>query len=207
MQSTCYATSRLKMYAGRLREIQQLEKKHKINAGQLIAIYGRRRIGKSALIKKFIANKTALSFEGLEHQQTKAQIKYFISILAKQTKNPIIIRTKFENWDQVFQTLTDELKKLGNHKIILVFDEVQWLAAGKSKLISIIKSYWDRFWKDMGVKLILCGSVASYMINGVIKSKALYGRINLQINLMALTPGESKLLLNKKSNEEALKYL
>jgi len=82
------------------------------------------------------------------------------------------------------------------------------MASGRSTLLSIIKYYWDNFWKESGVMLILCGSIASFMVQKVLHSKALYGRIGLEILLKGLKPDEvTAFFNNKKSNEEILKYI
>jgi hypothetical protein len=82
------------------------------------------------------------------------------------------------------------------------------MAAGRQKLVSLIKYYWDNHWKEKNVMLILCGSVASFMVKKVLSSKALYGRINLEILLKSLLPWEAaQLFEGKRSKEEILKYL
>ncbi|NIM17813.1 MAG: hypothetical protein GTO45_38040 [Candidatus Aminicenantes bacterium] len=92
--------------------------------------------------------------------------------------------------------------------MILFLDEVQWIAVRRSKLISTIKYFWDNYWKKMNVMLILCGSIASFMVKRIIHSKALYGRITLEILLKGLLPHEAaKFFRNQRSKEEILKYL
>lgn len=82
------------------------------------------------------------------------------------------------------------------------------MAAKQSKLIALIKYFWDNHWKDKNVLLILCGSIASFMIDKVIKSKALYGRIRYEILLRPLKPNEClDFFRGKKNKEEILKYL
>lgn len=83
---------------------------------------------------------------------------------------------KFERWDQVFEYLTDFIKKQ-KRKYLLFFDEFQWMAVNHSNLVSLLKVYWDNHWKKQNVMLVLCGSVSSFMVKRVIKSSALYGRI------------------------------
>ena len=88
------------------------------------------------------------------------------------------------------------------------FNGFQWIAAGQSKLVSLIKYFWDNEWKKKNVMLILCGSIASFMINKVIKSKALYGRINLEMNLKGLKSFEVfEMLRRKRSIDETMRYL
>jgi hypothetical protein len=110
----------------------------------------------------------------------------------------------------VFSYMTDRLIPVKNRdkKTIIFFDELQWMAAGRTKLVSFLKYYWDNHWKDKHVLLILCGSVASFMTGKVLKSNALYGRINLEILLKGLPADEAaRLFRGKRSKEEILKYL
>jgi len=120
-----------------------------------------------------------------------------------------LYQMKFSTWHQVFQYLTDKIiKKPRRKKLILFFDEIQWMASGRSKLISILKFFWDNYWKEKNVMLVLCGSIASFMVKNVIRSKALYGRINEEILLRGLKPNEAFLLFKGKRKEEGiLKYL
>lgn len=82
------------------------------------------------------------------------------------------------------------------------------MAAGRNRLVSLLKYTWDTQWKNRRVLLILCGSVASFMVNKVVHSKALYGRIGSEILLKGLPPDEAALLFKKRrGDEEILNYL
>jgi AAA+ ATPase superfamily predicted ATPase len=143
---------------------------------QLVCVYGRRRIGKSFLIEKVFQDKNFLQFEGLENEHTDVQIKNFTHDLARQTGNKILFHAKVYEWDQILDEFTKYLQQQKEHTVIL-FDEFQWMAAQKSLLVSLFKKYWDQYWSKCNVTIILCGSISSFMVKKVIKSKALYGRI------------------------------
>lgn len=195
------------MFIGRNLELSLLDKQFNHLKSNIVILYGRRRIGKSQLIHEFAKNINSLQFEAIEHGKTIAQIKHFTNQLKKQIDNPLLQMASFTSWEEIFDYLTDYLRAQ-NKKTVLFFDEFQWMAAKQGKLVSLIKYYWDNHWKDTNCLLILCGSVASYMVEKVIKSKALYGRSSLEINLESLSPQESWLLLKKKrSKEEVLQYL
>lgn len=193
-------------FVGRQHELQELETLYKSDRSQLIVLYGRRRIGKSTLIEKFMEGKPQLHFEGLEKMPTKGQVKQFSSDMSQQIHDPLLQGVTFDGWVPVFEYLT---KYFANQptKTIFFMDEFQWLSANQSKLVSLIKSYWDRFWCKQNVMLILCGSVSSFMIKRVIQSKALYGRVNWELCLTPLDPNETFDLLDaKRSKDEALLY-
>lgn len=199
------------MFIGRSYELQQLEDKYKTGKSELAVIYGRRRIGKSSLVDKFAENKGHFyKFEGIEGGNTKAQMASFVKIMGKYVDDSFLGKIQFDSWHTVFDYLTEKLvvNKKRKKKLLLFFDEVQWLAVRRSKLIGTIKYFWDNYWKKMNVMLILCGSIASFMIKQIIHSKALYGRITLEILLKGLLPDEAaQFFRNKRSKEEILKYL
>lgn len=199
----------MKRFIGRECEYNLLVQTFSKDGGKLVVIYGRRRIGKSALVKDFATkvNGKFLYFEGLENQHSSKQISRFVKDLAKQTKDPFLKSFTPSSWDEVFDYLSQIIIK-AKKKIILCLDEFQWLAANRSALVSLLKVYWDNQWKDRPIMLILCGSIASFMVNRVINSKALYGRIDLEILLGALKPDEAaKLIGKKRGHNEIIKYL
>ncbi len=198
------------MFFGRNNELKLLEEKYISLKSELAVIYGRRRIGKTSLIKKMVEDKPyVFTFEGIEGERSDYQINHFAEKVISYTDDPFIKADSLDNWDTVFSFLTEKIikNKRRGKKIILFFDEFQWMAAGRSRLTAIIKYFWDNFWKEQNVFLILCGSIASFMVNKVISSKALYGRITLEILLKGLKPDEAaRLFKNKRSKEEILKY-
>ncbi len=198
------------MFIGREYELKQLEDAYTSNKSCLAVIYGRRRIGKSSLLKQFAAGKPyVFPFEAVENEDSEGQITHFTSSLKELFPDPLLSSMKFKNWRDVFTYLTDKIiKRRSKKKLVIFLDEFQWMAAGRNKLVSLIKYFWDNFWKARNVMLVLCGSVASFMVKKVLSSKALYGRTNLEILLNGLTPGEAaQLFMEKRSNEEILKYL
>lgn len=193
-------------FIGRTNELTELNELYLSKQSKLIVIYGRRRVGKSRLVEQFIKSKPALCFEGLEGLHTQEQINLFLADLSKQLNDPILAKSKLDNWTLIFDYLTKYFSRK-KKKLVLFLDEFQWLAAGQNKLISLLKKYWDKEWSKQNVMLILCGSVSSYMVKKVIQSKALYGRINWQLCLHPLNLSEiHQLLGNKRSKDEVLKY-
>ena len=184
---------------GREDELARLKEKYSSKKSELIVIYGRRRVGKSSLIQSFINRRRtsttkqalALTFEGLENQKTPAQIKHFTARLKAQIKDPLLQRVEFENWSEVFDFLTTYFSEQ-KEKTIVAFDEFQWMAANQTKLVALVKYYWDNHWKQSKVMLILCGSIASFMVKKVIRSNALYGRFSLELHLKKLTISECR---------------
>lgn len=156
-------------------------------------IYGRRRIGKSTLIKKSLdGHKNVLFFEGVQGEPTRTQIDQFLTDLARQTGR---VKLAAKNWREVFQGLEETIMK---GRWIVVFDEFPWMAAGRASLVSDLKLYWDRWAKNKELVLFLCGSVSSFMVKHLVHSKALHNRKTLEMCLGPLTPAESSQFIKRR---------
>ena len=194
-------------FIGREYELAKLEELYKANTSKLVVVYGRRRIGKSALIEQFIKNKNCLHFEGIEGASTKGQLSQLIHDLSNQAHDPLLKEVKLNTWHPILDYFT-KLFSQQKGKTILFLDEFQWLSVNQSNLVSLIKKAWDNHWSKQNIMLILCGSVCSFMTSRVISSKALYGRIHWECNLPPLNAIESYTLLGKRrSTDEAMLYL
>jgi len=194
------------MFYGRELELTELTRRYRAKDSNFIVIYGRRRIGKSCLLETFKKGKPNLSFEGVENQPATIQISKFIQDFSIQTKNPLMSKLQIDDWMDALQLLTEYIEKQKT-KTIIIFDEFQWLACNQTKLVSLIKIYWDNYWQKKNTMLIICGSVAHYIFKKVIRSKALYGRINWELQLTDLAPKNIVQLVNKRGHYEALKYM
>ena len=191
---------------GRNSEIKLLTERAQSKRAELVIIYGRRRIGKSTLIKDFSNKYPHLLFEGIENQDTYFQLEHFKRQLQSQIHDPLLQRVQFRHWEDAFDYLTRHLQN-SRERFLVSFDEFQWMAAGQSKLVALIKYYWDNFWKELRLMLILCGSIASFMVKKVIKSQALYGRFTLELQVKKLTLIDIQDFFPKsKSKNEILRY-
>ncbi len=182
------------MFYGRNYEIKLLEEHFRSGRAELAIIYGRRRIGKTEIIKQFTKDKNALYFEAIENASQREQIDHFLIQLAKQLKRP---KYDCKTWREVFDILTDIIKE---GKWILTFDEFPWMASRKSALVSLLKFYWDQKWKsNPGLMLIICGSIASFMIEHIVHSKALHNRKTLEMKVGHLPCPDVMAFLGKRS--------
>ncbi len=185
-------------FIGREKELKSLsDLKSKSNT--ITVIYGRRRIGKSFLIRKFLKESKVLYFEGLEGQSKKQQLKNFILQLNHQTNNNFV---PAKSWSEVFLSLEKVLK---NNPAWIVFDEFQWMANYRSEIVSELKMVWDQYLSRIpNVSLILCGSIASFMTTQVVKSKSMYGRTDKIIHLKEFSLSESRKMLPSYGIHELL---
>ena len=179
-------------FIGRTSELATLNAELERGSG-FVVIYGRRRVGKTTLIKEFIKDKRAFYF--LATTESEAQsMKRFAGVLSRTTKNPrlsmgeIIVITSGKGG--VGKTTTTAnigtgLAKLG--KKVLVIDEFPYLVKTNPDFPSILQNAWDEVLKDHNVMLVLCGSLISMMKKHALAyDSPLYGRRTAQIRLMPL---------------------
>ncbi len=189
------------MFIGRKQELSKLDLLINNKKSNIGIIYGRRRIGKSMLISKALEKHKVLHFEGLENRPKKEQIENFLFQFRLQTGQEIKITGK-KTWREIFHLL---YKYIENDFHNIVFDEFQWMASYRSEIVSDLKMIWDQYFsKTPNLTIILCGSIASFMSEKVLKSSALYGRTSLTINLKAFHLSETKEMLFNKGFTEIL---
>ena len=185
-------------FIGRKKELETLGKlATRDNA--IAVIYGRRRIGKSLLIKEFLKKQNALFFEGIEGAPKRQQLKNFILQLNHQTGNSF---KNVQSWSEAFLNLETVLKK---KPMWIVLDEFQWMANYRSEIVSELKMIWDQYLYGIpNVSMILCGSIASFMTTNVVKSKAMYGRTDAVIHLKEFKLNESRKMLMSYGFQELI---
>lgn len=179
-------------FIGRHYEIELLRQANWRKHARLTVVYGRRRIGKTALIQYAFKDQPFWKFEGLENETLKNQINNFMHQLSGYCQNIKLSKAPVKNWHQALVLLDRELKK--RKRLTVFFDEFQWLADMKPNFVSLFKLFWDNhFSKHSGLHMVLCGSVSSFMVKNVLRSRALYGRVDTEIHLKALALPEIKL--------------
>jgi len=188
-------------FVGRVSELRQLADFLSRPSPGIAVIYGRRRIGKSLLIQKSLEGRRVISFEGLENQGKRAQIDAFLFQLAHQGRESAAGGVA-SNWREALIRLGPLFRE---GPTCLVLDEFQWMANYRRDLVSDLKMIWEQsLSKIPGAKLILCGSVASFMMTKVVRSSALYGRIDLELHLKGFLLGEARELLLGKGLDEVI---
>lgn len=196
----------VRTFIGRKDYLDQFRSLWSLRQTRLISVYGRRRIGKTAILHKFAEGKKAFLFEAIEGEDTPAQIRHFLEQLSRFVSEPHLKDLIYKDWPPVFELFTEIINR--EKSLVVAFDELPWMAAGRSKLISLIKYYWDNRWKQHPHLLfILCGSMASWMIKNCVRATALYGRISENILVEPLKPFEvCEFISTKRGRREALEY-
>lgn len=184
---------------GRSEEISILQHLFDSSKPEFLALYGRRRIGKTYLIRQFFENKKAIFFNvtGSKDGSRTKQLTHFIQQIGQVFYGGAALAVS-KNWDEAFNVLTEAISKQAKgKKIILFFDELPWMATKKSMLLQELDYYWNQHWSnDKRIKLIVCGSSASWIIHKIIKNKGgLHNRITRKIYLEPFTLFDTKRFL------------
>ena len=179
---------------GRKSEISILSKALKSNRPELIVVYGRRRVGKTFLIRKVYKNDIQFEFSGIYKVPLKKQLNNFhLTLSAKNTnfKKPSDWIEAFHQLSQYIDTLTSKKKK------VVFIDEFPWLDTRKSSFLPAFDNFWNSYAsKRDDLVVVICGSAASYMIKNIIKSKGgLHNRLTEKIQLVPFNLYETEQLL------------
>jgi predicted AAA+ superfamily ATPase len=188
-------------FFGREREKKILKEFYESEKAEFLAIYGRRRVGKTYLVHEFFKDK-GVYFEitGSKKAPKSEQLANFyrefktLFLFEKADQCP-------KDWGEALNLLKEALAKIPEtEKIVLFFDELPWLASPRSGFLRALDYFWNRHISRMkNVKLIVCGSAASWMIHHVINDRGgLYGRLSGQIRLEPFSLSEVENLLIAK---------
>ena len=191
------------MFIGRERELDALNKLYKSNKFEFAVIYGRRRVGKTALINEFIGNKKAIYFMGVESNAKQNLENFSKSIM--EFASGIETESSFLS----FQAALEYVFKLAeNERIILAIDEYPYVARSSKSLASTLQLFIDKYKDTSNLMLILCGSSMSYMEDHVLAYKApLYGRRTAQMKLLPFDFEETcRYFKNFSDEDKALIY-
>jgi len=175
-------------FIDRERELGALKKFWHEKEAQLIVIYGKRRVGKTELIKQFNKEKPHIYFLA-QRINDYENLKLFGEAVGEFFGDDILRRRGFENWKWFFEYLKKNVKK----RMVIVIDEFPYLAEANKGISSIFQGGWDEYLKNTPVFFILCGSSISMMEDEVLSYKApLYGRRTGQIFLKPFPFFEAK---------------
>lgn len=197
------------MLIGREKEIKELNELYHSEDAELIALYGRRRVGKTYLIDEVFRDKLNFRHAGLspidsEKENVKAhlmkdQLTHFFRSLTMQgykgKKTP-------ESWLEAFYMLEDLLveKYKDNERIVVFLDEMQWLDTPKAKFMTGFEAFWNGWaCHRKNLMVIVCGSSSSWILTNVINNHGgLYGRVTFEIKLKPFTLRECEQFLTSK---------
>lgn len=170
----------VKKFVDRKNEMNFLENEYKKEDSSFVVIYGRRRIGKTELLSKFIKDKDALFFLATEESENENR-NAFTKSVAMYTKNELLENAKVESWETLFSYLASFMPE--KRKLIII-DEFQYIGKSNPAFISKMQKIWDTILKDANVMLVLCGSLVNMMYDQTLSySSPLYGRRTGQLKM------------------------
>lgn len=192
------------MFVGRRQELSKLNMMYESDQFEFAVIYGRRRVGKTTLIREFCKGKNAIYFIAREANELINLENFSIDVFAVTSKESEG-NVYFPNWEKAF----DYIYQIScNERIILVIDEYPYLAQSNRAISSIIQAHVDMSLKESKLFLILCGSSMSFMEYQVLGYKSpLYGRRTAQFKIKPFSYYESaELLVGFNAEEQAVLF-
>ncbi|MCL2878853.1 MAG: ATP-binding protein, partial [Treponema sp.] len=188
-------------FHGRENELHELHTLYRKKGFRFIVVYGRRRVGKSTVVQKFIdtGRKPNISFMALEQTDKQNLEDFSEAVLAKFGAAKKYL-SAFDSWEKAFEYIVEQT---GDKKLVLFIDEYPYLAAANNAISSIIQKYADGVFRTTNITLILCGSSMSFMEEQVLGAKSpLYGRRDAQFKIEPFDYYESAYFFPLYSNED-----
>jgi len=193
----------VEQFINRYQEMEFLQSEYEKKESSLVVLYGRRRIGKTALITEFGKNKKMLYFLATEESENENRDQ-FKDLVADYTDNELLKSAKVDNWSIIFDTL---VKYPTRNKKLIILDEFQYIGRANPAFPSIFQKIWDTILKDKEVMVILCGSLTSLMeAQTLAYSSPLYGRRTGQIKLKQIPFQHYHEFFPDKSDKELIEY-
>lgn len=188
-------------FINRTTELAALNEKWESGHSQLFIIYGKRRVGKTELMKQFGKNKPFIYFLADKRSQSE-QLKELGRIAGEFFKDTILAKRGFADWIEVFQYFKDSKKRF-----VLVIDEYPYLVESDQATSSLFQKGWDAYLKDTGIFLLLSGSsIAMMESETLIQKSPLFGRRTGQLLVEPLSFGQARKFYPKKSFHEFMKF-
>lgn len=162
------------MFIGREAELKFLNDKYAEKQGQLIVLYGRRRVGKTETLREFCKGKPHVFFSCTQTTD-RVQLRNFSGRILKEDIPARNYISEFDDWEKAFRAVLD--LPYGDRKKLLVIDEFPYMCRGNRSIPSILQNLWDSELRGSNVMIILCGSAMSFMEKELLAEKnPLYGR-------------------------------
>lgn len=185
------------------REEEKLMLKHieKSKEAELVAVYGRRRVGKTFLIRNGFSRPLSFEMSGIHHADLQQQLENFSNALTQAAGTGLPV-AKPDSWTQAFQLLENFLTPLvKKQRTIIFFDELPWIDTPKSGFLSAFGHFWN-MWASRQDKLVvvICGSAASWMIEKIVHNRGgLHNRVTKKMRLLPFTIGETEAYLRSRN--------
>lgn len=184
------------MLVGRKEELETLRQAMVADESKFVAVYGRRRVGKTFLVRKAFGNDFVFYHTGLANETNRVQLAEFNRSLVRYGKKS---RSQLHDWHDAFDELSQLLDKSSMHKKVVFIDEMPWMDSPRSSFLSALEHFWNG-WASArkDILLVVCGSATSWIINKVIKNHGgLHNRVSVRIHLKPFCLRECELYANE----------
>lgn len=189
------------MIIGRKKEIETFDKLMLSKQAEFVTIFGRRRVGKTFLVREYFKEQIIFDFAGSFEADNHIQLYNFYNEYNRFTKENKLMGPP-QNWTEAFNYLTDFLYTfaLSDKKVVVFIDELPWLDRPKSGFLSALEYFWNQHGSKMNhLLLITCGSAASWILKNLVNAKGgLYNRVTQRMELKPFTLHETKLFFDHK---------
>jgi len=189
-----------KIIIGRIAEKEVLDKALTSSEAEMISVIGRRRVGKTYLIRRTYKDKIAFEISGLQDATGDEQLRNFVNQLRKFSGSKVRIPPP-KDWLEAFFVLIDFLEQCDlETKPVIFFDEIPWMATHKSGFLKGLSYFWNSWAVQQNVVVVICGSAASWMIQKILRDKGgLHNRVTRRIRLHPFTLAETEHFLNHRN--------
>ena len=189
----------MKNLIGRKAEIEVLEKVVSSNRPEFIAVYGRRRVGKTYLIKQFFEENFTFYLTGMAGATTPLQIGNFVS--AYRQFSGLELNNIPKNWFEAFDLIRKLIDSKGSELCVVFLDEMPWLDTPRSNFVMALEHFWNSYGSSKSnLKLVTCGSAASWMIHKLINNHGgLHNRVTKRLHIQPFTLRETELFFQSKN--------
>ena len=187
-----------KNIVGRKQEINRLQELYKSNKPEFVAVYGRRRVGKTYLVREMFEKEFVFDLAGLAKGNMEKQLINFSYSMQKVSEEEFAIPT---SWLEAFEQLISHLKTCDKKRKVIFIDEISWLDTHKSDFLIALEHFWNGWaCSKRDIMLIVCGSATSWIVNNLINNTSgLYNRITETIELFPFSLRETKQFLKSKN--------
>ena len=189
-----------KNLTGRKKEIAVLKEALSSPTPEMISVIGRRRVGKTFLIRTVYKKHIDFEVSGIQNAQGDEQLRNFYQRLKEYFPNTRVLKPP-KDWLDAFFILSEHLdQKKKKGKKVIFLDEVPWMATHKSGFLRGLSYFWNSWAERRNVVVVLCGSAASWMINKVLRDKGgLHNRVTHRLRLKPFTLAETKSYLHNRN--------
>ena len=184
---------------GREREIEELKRLRDSDASEFVMVYGRRRVGKTFLIREFFKDEFDFYLTGIARGSKQEQLMNFGITMSQYDKKGRIQQSP-TNWYLAFEQLKQLLTQSRSKRKVVFMDELPWMVTPKSEFVKALELFWNS-WASArtDILLIVCGSASSWMVKNIVKNHGgLHNRITFKMKLKPFTLHETKLYLERQ---------